>query len=443
MNLLFVVVVAACCCLVNGQSNYCNTPSDDEGECISVYKCPPLLALISKKDRTSQDVDLLKKSQCGYDGDAPAVCCPKATTPTPEPEGSCYTPEGQPGQCISLYSCPHLANMLKPPVPPENIKYVQNSKCEGTEQYSVCCGPMGNRQKDVVIGNCQARMNAFPPDPRTECCGVDSRVGNKIVGGNATTVDQYPWLVMIEYVKQGVTKLLCGGVLISGKYVLTAGHCVAGQVLDVGTPKRVRLGEYDIANEGQDCAPVEANGEDCTDGVTRIAIERAIPHPQYNPVSPQKRHDIALLRLKETAPFTDFIRPICLPTRDWTSPSRIPANFTLYAAGWGAVSTRQSYSNVKLHVDLPYVPPERCQPAYSLPGRSVNLWAGQLCAGGINGKDSCKGDSGGPLMYEDGRTYEVIGIVSFGPVPCGMEGIPGVYSKVYEYLDWIRRTITP
>lgn len=74
--------------------------------------------------------------------------------------------------------------------------------------------------------------------------------------------------------------------------------------------KRVRLGEYDIANEGQDCAPVEANGEDCTDGVTRIAIERAIPHPQYNPVSPQKRHDIALLRLKETAPFTGMFTTV-------------------------------------------------------------------------------------------------------------------------------------
>lgn len=55
------------------ESSYCNTPSDEEGECISVYKCQPLLALINKKDRTSQDVNLLKKSQCGYDGKAPAV----------------------------------------------------------------------------------------------------------------------------------------------------------------------------------------------------------------------------------------------------------------------------------------------------------------------------------------------------------------------------------
>ena len=87
--------------------------------------------------------------------------------------------------------------------------------------------------------------------------------------------------------------------------------------------------------------------------------------------------------------------------------------------------------------------PQKCQPVYSFPGRSVPLWKAQMCAGGVTGKDSCKGDSGGPLMYEDGRTYEVIGIVSFGPVPCGMEGVPGVYSKVWEYLDWIRSNIVP
>lgn len=437
MNLIFVAILAVSACVVNGQSS-CRTPSGANGQCVSVYNCQVLLDLINKKDRTTQDIELLQKSQCGYIGSAPAVCCP------PKPTGNCYTPEGVAGQCVSLYSCAHLANLLKPPVPSESIAYVQKSRCEGPEQYSVCCGPPPNRDPTVIPpGGCEAQMTAFPPDPRSECCGVDSRVGNKIVGGNATTVDQYPWLVIIEYVKQGVTKLLCGGALISGRYVLTAGHCVAGQVLTIGTPRRVRLGEYDIAHDGKDCAPVEAGGEDCTDGVIKVNIESIHPHPQYNPASALKRNDIALIRLAQTAPFTDFIRPICLPTKDLTLPQNRPINFTLFAAGWGAVSTRQSYSAVKLHVDLPFVSQEQCQPVYSLPGRSITLWNAQLCAGGQPGKDSCKGDSGGPLMYENGRTYEVTGVVSFGPIPCGMDGVPGVYSKVYEYLDWIRSTIVP
>ena len=43
---------------------------------------------------------------------------------------------------------------------------------------------------------------------------------------------------------------------------------------------------------------------------------------------------------------------------------------------------------------------------------------------------------------EDGVNFwRQIGIVSFGPRLCGTEGVPGVYTKIQSYLDWILETV--
>jgi len=67
----------------------------------------------------------------------------------------------------------------------------------------------------------------------------------------------------------------------------------------------------------------------------------------------------------------------------------------------------------------------------------------QLCAGGEKNRDSCPGDSGSPLMQFDGpmARWVSVGIVSLGLSTCGTDGVPGIYTNVLDYLDWIRNTI--
>merc|ERR1712095_232096 len=66
------------------------------------------------------------------------------------------------------------------------------------------------------------------------------------------------------------------------------------------------------------------------------------------------------------------------------------------------------------------------------------------CAGGVNGKDTCKGDGGSPLVCPskyDPNTYVQAGIVAWG-IGCGEDGTPGVYADVAKASCWIDSAIT-
>lgn len=67
----------------------------------------------------------------------------------------------------------------------------------------------------------------------------------------------------------------------------------------------------------------------------------------------------------------------------------------------------------------------------------------QICAGEIDGKDTCVGDSGGPLMLEHKVKSHylifLVGIVSYGPRICGSS--PAVYTYVPNYIEWIDKVL--
>ena len=80
-----------------------------------------------------------------------------------------------------------------------------------------------------------------------------------------------------------------------------------------------------------------------------------------------------------------------------------------------------------------------------LDGRGdVAIGRGQICAGLLEGgRDSCYGDSGGPLIVrnDDGCALQV-GIVSWGE-GCAQRDAFGVYTRVSHYADWIERHTGP
>lgn len=95
---------------------------------------------------------------------------------------------------------------------------------------------------------------------------------------------------------------------------------------------------------------------------------------------------------------------------------------------------------MKLKLKMPFFDHGECVQKFL--STNAQLTNRQICAGGEYYKDSCNGDSGGPLMQHVADRWFVIGVVSFGRA-CGLDGWPGVYTSTSSYKNWILQNMRP
>jgi len=118
-----------------------------------------------------------------------------------------------------------------------------------------------------------------------------------------------------------------------------------------------------------------------------------------------------------------------------------------WVAGWGRDAAKEQggqFSFIQKKVDVPLYNKDRCEARLkqelsrkSQSGRRFELTAGELCAGGEAGKDSCDGDGGAPLVCKSqSGHWHVVGLVAWG-IGCANPDVPAVYVDVYHYLDFI------
>lgn len=261
-------------------------------------------------------------------------------------------------------------------------------------------------------------------------CGIE--LSTNILGGRKANIEDFPWMALLGVrLGNGRVSYGCAGSLITPQYVLTAAHCVQMNNIPANALERVRLGEYDT-RRGKDC-----DNEKCNNGAIEVEIAERIVHRGYVSLSSGSgKNDIALLRLKTPVKFNSYVYPVCLPLDDLANKNYDGTK--MLAAGWG-VTELKTDSPVKKKVKIPVVPLATCQRNFE------NVGDTQICAGGERNRNTCNGDSGGPLMNQQlvgGNPRWILqGIVSFGPQKCGKRGVPAVYTRVGKYIDWILNNI--
>ncbi|XP_072756072.1 uncharacterized protein [Anoplolepis gracilipes] len=235
----------------------------------------------------------------------------------------------------------------------------------------------------------------------------------RIVGGQNADPGEWPWIAALF----NAGRQFCGGSLIDEQHILTAAHCVVNMNSWDVARLTVRLGDYNIKTNNE-IRHIERR------------VKRVVRHRGFN--SRTLYNDVALLTLSEPVEFTEQIRPICLP-----SGSQLYQGKTATVIGWGSLRESGPQPAILQEVSIPVWSNSECKLKYgtAAPGGIVDSF---LCAGRA-AKDSCSGDSGGPLMVNDGRWTQV-GIVSWG-IGCGKGQYPGVYTRVTHFLPWIYKNL--
>ncbi|CAB3378587.1 Hypothetical predicted protein [Cloeon dipterum] len=259
---------------------------------------------------------------------------------------------------------------------------------KGVKMHSPCCS-----YKLILLSVLLVVLLTKGVVPRTTN-NVES--SEKIYGGERVYATEFPSMAAIMHFRFLFWRFLCGGSIISKKYVLTAAHCFDQRLEDLTVTVGYVAYRYGAQHK----------------------ITKIMKHENYS--RELITNDIAILEVNPPFTFNADKKPAVLPGKYEVTP--VGSSGTIVGWGW----TESSHEDGLRKAQVQIWNQAECEEAF------LNIMPSQICAGGYDVEVSvCYGDSGGPL-FVDGI---LVGITSF------MRGcatyVPNVFTRVSYFREWI------
>lgn len=324
------------------------------------------------------------------------------------------------------------------------------------DDFSLVCCPLGEEpvivnpvSKDIY--GTHSRPKRTPGEKANEMCNIYGQTAYRLVdtqsifgeqysnetlckapvplikGGVDAEENEFPHMVRLGNFEpdpegSGVVMWFCGGSVISPEFILSAAHCPVSKengYAMFGAIKMVNTNDFFEKHV--------------------ISVIDVIIHPDYN--AGNNNNDIALFKLAVKLSINE--RPICLDTG-----SALSNNMMVTATGFGLNEVQESKDTLQ-KVNLNIVDHDLCAAKYKQikikDQKRIIIPEDTICAYD-EGKDTCGGDSGGPIQFYHSKLrcmYTLVGVTSFGANCSLTTNMPGVYTKVSSYLEWIEDIVWP
>ncbi|KAJ2969337.1 hypothetical protein NQ176_g8714 [Zarea fungicola] len=280
----------------------------------------------------------------------------------------------------------------------------------------------------VAIGRGQlleSRDLLEKPEPDTDCrCGGKkvTRRDGELSGGNDSDVNEFPFMCGLADID--AKKIYCGCTIISDQYILTAAHCVQDRdVSSVG----IVVGKPDAGTGFNRRA----------DATRFLRLDIFMIHPQYQRYRVSPCYDIAIVRTVAKIEFSAEVGPACLP---FQKNQTLFTDSKITALGWGLLEFGGKQPVALQKADFDVISLQECRKSYQTL-RNIYITDDAFCTFTPD-KDACHFDSGGPLLWRnpDTNNLVVVGITSGG---AGCEGrYPSIAMRTGAFLNWIK-SVTP